>query len=146
MRFLPKKTPTKLNKPKAYNHVIRYCKLLHVSVADHSPAQSIPSKKAFLFGLQPFITSHGQKMFPLLPEKRDQAIRGDNNKGPCWGMDTQELCFSSRNVNIDPGGVFDYNGITNSNTYFTGESSFQADDVEVFVFGGRNQLNFFMIN
>lgn len=59
-------------------------------------------------------------------------------------MDTQELCFTARDVNITPGGVFDDNGIANLDTFFTGESSFQADEVEVFVVAGGNQKHLFI--
>ena len=66
----------------------------------------------------------------------DQAIRGDSVRGPCWGMNTDELCFNSQNVTINPRGVFDNNSIDSLGTFFTGEPSFQADEVEVLVLEG----------
>ena len=54
-------------------------------------------------------------------------------------MDTDEMCFSDREVNIVPNGVFNGSGITALGTFFTGESSFNADDVEVLMIKGKNR-------
>ena len=50
------------------------------------------------------------------------------------------MCFSPRDVNtlIGSSGVFNDNNVPNPRTFFTGESSFQADDLEVFTLVGRN--------
>ena len=72
----------------------------------------------------------------MVPEERTEAIRW-STKGPCWGYGTEELGFTYWNVKIDPGGVFDYTGISNPALFYTGQSDFQADDVEVFTISGR---------
>lgn len=122
------------------------CVLLHCTTVilaltlGISWALSIPSSNAFLFSLAPFNANDGAKRLKVLPERRHQAIRSHNQKGPCWGKDKDELCFNNQQVNIEinVAGVYDVNGISNTSTYFTGGSSFLADDVEVFTIAGKN--------
>ena len=113
--------------------------LLLVPVLANNQAQNVPSSNAFLFSLSSFSPSNGPKKLEVLPEKRHQAMRRHKSVGPCWGKDKDELCFNNQQVTteIDAGGVYDVSGISNPATYFTGESSFQADDVEVFRIGGK---------
>ncbi|KAL9958573.1 hypothetical protein ACROYT_G035603 [Oculina patagonica] len=100
---------------------------------DYDPTRIIPSSKAFLFSLSPFNTNDGPKKLQVKPEKRHQAIRSTVLKGPCWGEEKDELCFDGQQVNteINASGVYDVSGISDPSTYFTGESSFQAVDLEV---------------
>ena len=109
-------------------------------VPANNQAQNVPSNNAFLFSLSPFNPIDGSKKLEVLPEKRYQAIRRHKFAGPCWGKDKEELCFNNQQVTteIDAGGVYDVSGISNPTTYFAGESSFQADDIEVFTVGGKN--------
>lgn len=109
---------------------------MNINISDDSPALNIPSKKAFLFSLQPHRTGYGATKFSLLPGNSDKAIRADKNLGPCWGVDTKEMCFSPQEVNINPNGVFNDSGVTSLSTFFTGVSSFQADEIEVLVLEG----------
>ena len=53
-------------------------------------------------------------------------------------MDAEEMCFSPRAVKTELGssGVFKDKDVPDISTFFTGESSFQADDVEVLVLAG----------
>lgn len=108
------------------------------TVTDHSPAQSIYSQRSFLFSLKPFNTAYGTKKFGQLDGKKDKAMRGSSEKGPCWGMDAEEMCFSPRAVKTELGssGVFNDRDVPDISTFFTGESSFQADDVEVLALAG----------
>lgn len=101
---------------------------------------SIPSSNAFLFSLAPFKTSDGAKKLKVLPEKRHLATRSFSGRGPCWGKDIDELCFNDQQVNteISSSGVYDVSGISDPGTYFTGESSFLVDDIEVFTIAGEN--------
>ena len=102
----------------------------------------IPSSKAFLFSLSPFNTGDGAKKLDVLPNKRHQAIRSTELKGPCWGEEKDELCFDDQQVNteISSSGVFDVSGIYDPGIYFTGESSFQPVDVEVLATGGKTEI------
>jgi len=106
-------------------------------------AQNVPSRNAFLFSLSPFNPNDGPKKLKVLSDKRHQAIRKYTLSGPCWGEDKDELCFNKQQVTteISASGVYDVSGISNPTTYFTGESSFQADDVEIFTAGGKNDSN-----
>ena len=53
-------------------------------------------------------------------------------------MDAEEMCFSPRAVKTELGssGVFKDKDIPDIGTFFTGESSFQAEDVEVLALAG----------
>ena len=117
--------------------------LLLTPVPAINPAQNVPSSNAFLFSLSPFNPSDGPKKLKVLPDKRHQAIRRHVHTGPCWGKDKDELCFNNQQVTteINGSGLYDVSGISNPTIYFTGESSFQADDVEVFTVGGKNNSN-----
>ena len=108
-----------------------------ISMSDYSSAQSIPSEKSFLFSLKPFRENYGSTKFSLSPGKGGEAIRGDKDRGPCWGIATREMCFSPRDVKINPNGVFSDSGITGLGSFFTGQPSFQADDVEVLIIEGK---------
>ena len=79
---------------------------------------------------------------PVLPQKRHRAIRNTILKGPCWGGDKDELCFDGQQVNteVSVDGVYNVSGISDPNTYFTGDSSFQAVDVEVLTIGGTAEM------
>ncbi|XP_068750756.1 uncharacterized protein [Montipora capricornis] len=99
----------------------------------YSPPRSIPSTRSFLFSLKPSVKSGNAEKFMLLPGMGNQSIRGDTDRGPCWGINTDELCFNSQNVTINPRGVFGNNSIDSLGTFFTGEPSFQADELEVLV-------------
>lgn len=105
------------------------------------PYKVFPSSNAFLFSLKPF--SDKPKKLDVLLEKRHQALHIHRYRGPCWGEERQELCFNDQNVatGIIIGGVFNVSGITDATVskYFTGQTSFQADDLQVFVIGGRQQ-------
>ena len=124
-------------------NIARLHRLILFGFADYNPTRIIPSSKAFLFSLSPFNTNDGRKKLQVLPEKRHQAIRSTILKGPCWGEDKNELCLDDQQVNteIDGSGVYNVSGISNPSTYFTGESSFQADDVEVLTIGGRTEMD-----
>ena len=117
----------------------RVCANYSISFSDYSSAQSIPSEKSFLFSLKPFRANYGSTKFSLSPGKGGEAIRGDKDRGPCWGMATREMCFNPRDVKINPNGVFNDSGITGLGSFFTGQSSFQADDVEVLTIEGKNR-------
>lgn len=117
----------------------RVCANYSISFSDYSSAQSIPSEKSFLFSLKPFRANYGSTKFSLSPGKGDEAIRGDKDRGPCWGIATREMCFSPRDVKINPNGVFNDSGITGLGSFFTGQSFFQADDVEVLIIEGKNR-------
>ena len=45
--------------------------------------------------------------------------------------------FTSETVKIFPGIAFNYNGVSNVKEFYTGQSDFQADDLEVFTISGR---------
>lgn len=113
--------------------------IILIFVADYNPARKIPSSKAFLFSLKPYDTNYGPTKIDVSPAQRGQAIRGEKNKGPCWGYDTQEMGFRHQTVKINSNGVFDYRAISNPNSFFTGQSEFQADDLEVFTISGKNK-------
>ena len=102
--------------------------------------QMVPSSNAFLFSLKS--VNNGPTKLNVLLEKRHQAIRRIAQKGPCWGEDKYELCFDNQQVTteIGAGGVFNVSGVTaaDPSEYFTGESSFQADDIQVFSIAGRH--------
>lgn len=118
-----------------------HCLMLILSLAPViSQAQNVPSSNAFLFSLRPFNTNDEPRKLEVLLEKRNQAIRRYQHAGPCWGKDKDELCFNNQQVDteLNSSGVYDVNGISNPTAYFTGESSFHADDVEVFTIGGKN--------
>ena len=68
-------------------------------------------------------------------------MRGSSDKGPCWGLDAEEMCFSPQAVKTELGssGVFDDKGVPDISKFFTGESSFQADDVEVLALASKNR-------
>lgn len=114
--------------------------LLLAPVPAINQAQNVPSSNAFLFSLSPFNPSDGPRKLEVLPEKRHQVIRRYKYTGPCWGKDKDELCFNNQHVatEIDASGVFNVSGVSNPATFFAGESSFQADDVEVLTVGGKN--------
>ncbi|XP_078344750.1 uncharacterized protein LOC144630294 [Oculina patagonica] len=99
----------------------------------YGEAKGIPSSNAFLFTLAPF-TADGPKKIEVLPEKTHLAIRIYNHRGPCWSKDIDELCFNNQQVNTEMNafGAYDVSGLSDPSTYFTGETSFLADDVEVF--------------
>ena len=120
--------------------------LLLAPVLANNQPQNVPSSNAFLFSLSPFNPSDGPKKLEVLPEKRHQAVRRYKHAGPCWGKDKDELCFNNQQVSaeISASGVYDVSGISDPATYFTGESSFQADDVEVFTVGGNNINEFYL--
>ena len=77
---------------------------------------------------------HGPRKFTTNPYRRFEAIRGQHNRGPCWGYFPSEMCFHSNAVLINPGGAFIYNGI--QPTFYSGHSDFYADDLEVFAISG----------
>ena len=114
--------------------------LLLAPVPAINQVQNVPSSKAFLFSLSPFNPSDGRKKLEVLPEKRHQDIRRHKDAGPCWGEDKDELCFKNQRVTteMNSSGVYDVSGISNPATFFAGESSFLADDVEVLTVGGKN--------
>lgn len=71
---------------------------------------------------------HGPRKFSINPYNRTGAIRGQHNRGPCWGH--AEMCFQSNAVFIDPSGAFTYDGI--QPTFYSGHT----DDLEVFAISG----------
>ena len=77
---------------------------------------------------------HGPRKFSTNPYNRTGAIRGQHNRGPCWGYATSEMCFDSNAVVINPSGAFTYDGI--QPTFYSGHSVFITDDLEVFAISG----------
>ena len=110
-----------------------------ISITGYYPARRIQSTKAFLFSLKPYASGNSPTKFDVSPINRRQAIRGEKNRGPCWGYDKQEMGFTSQTVKIRPGATFNYNGVSNVDVFYTGLSDFQADDLEVFTISGRKQ-------
>ena len=116
----------------------KFPKTLSICITGYNPARVIPSKKAFLFSLEP-VGNEFPKKLTVLSEKTYQAIRSDNSKGPCWGEDQDQLCFNGQEVTtgINVGGVFNISGIANPSKYFLLDSPSPADEVEVFTISGE---------
>ena len=105
--------------------------------AGASSINSSSSVKAFLFSLRSFYGNLSTTRLDIKPLHRYLAVTLDSYNKLSFGIDDLTVNLDNRSIVSDVGNVYQAPSVSEPDKFFTGETHFQADGLEVLVLEGE---------
>ena len=105
--------------------------------AGASSINSLSSMKAFLFSLRSFYLNLSTTRLDIKPLHRHLAVTLDSYNRLSFGINDLTVNLDNRSIVSDVGNVYQVPSASEPDKFFTGESHFQADGLEVLVLEGE---------